>query len=676
MKKFTNLLFFLFVAIGAFAQTQKTATWTTSSVFTDENHMQEISQELTITEGYTFSFAVGTQANGLYPRYYTSDGIRMYNGNQMTVKGTNIVKIEIEAVSTSYVGALTANTGAVATTGTAVTWTGKADEITLTNTNSQLRFATFTITYEEATATNPLDAMVASPAEGTITALGEIELSFGGAALTANEDANVEFQKNGETYLDGMAYMGDDNTIVYLNNADEQRITAPGTYTVVVPAGAITVDGTSLPQFSLNYVIETPKVDPIEVLAINPAQGVVEDLQNFIISFNNLPVTVAEREDIEIILTKDGEDFAYGAILSQGTSAKVELESKITAPGQYVLNIPGNVITVDGEAIVEPLSFNYTIKDPNAKEYTIDPEEGTVQSMQLFSITFDAGYAEANTEAIPVLKNNTSGATYNGMLYDVTGKINAYFSDPITEPGEYTLTIPANSIEILSTGQKYGELTFNYTIAGDEPNPGEQTVQLPEGVEPETWAASGYYWYYNSGWQYEAMEGNSEFTFQVAFDGNDVYISGFNVYMPEVWAKGSLNGNEVTFASGQYMGMLTQNGEEYVFYLIGTESSEPYGVADFKFTYDAQQKTLTAVNGVDPTLSSDGSADRLYCFLTELVLNGGDPNSINENVGTGEGSKGELFDIAGRKVSSDAKGILIKKTTDSEGNIKTVKVIK
>ena len=185
MKKFTNLLFFLFVAIGAFAQTQKTATWTTSSVFTDENHMQEISQELTITEGYTFSFAVGTQANGFYPRYYISEGIRMYKGNTMTVKGVNIVKIEIEAVSTSYVGALTANTGTVATTGTTVSWTGKADEITLTNTDSQLRFASFTITYEETASTNPLDALVASPAEGTVTALGEIELSFGGAALSS-----------------------------------------------------------------------------------------------------------------------------------------------------------------------------------------------------------------------------------------------------------------------------------------------------------------------------------------------------------------------------------------------------------------------------------------------------------------------------------------------------------
>ena len=41
-----------------------------------------------------------------------------------------------------------------------------------------------------------------------------------------------------------------------------------------------------------------------------------------------------------------------------------------------------------------------------------------------------------------------------------------FFPDEITEPGNYTLTIPANSIIIYTLGEDIHELTFNYTIAG------------------------------------------------------------------------------------------------------------------------------------------------------------------------------------------------------------------
>ena len=51
-------------------------------------------------------------------------------------------------------------------------------------------------------------------------------------------------------------------------------------------------------------------------------------------------------------------------------------------------------------------------------------------------------------------------------MYGVQFNVLMFFPDEITEPGNYTLTIPANSIIIYTLGEDIHELTFNYTIAG------------------------------------------------------------------------------------------------------------------------------------------------------------------------------------------------------------------
>ena len=78
-------------------------------------------------------------------------------------------------------------------------------------------------------------------------------------------------------------------------------------------------------------------------------------------------------------------------------------------------------------------------------------------------------------------------------------------------------------------------------------------------------------------------------TIFIGFEGNDVYLRGMASFLPEAWIKGTLNGNTITFAAGQYLGSYSNFFESYKLYLNK-------GKADVVFTYDADAGKLTAEN--------------------------------------------------------------------------------
>ena len=77
----------------------------------------------------------------------------------------------------------------------------------------------------------------------------------------------------------------------------------------------------------------------------------------------------------------------------------------------------------------------------------------------------------------------------------------------------------------------------------------------------------------------------------LGLDGNDMYIKGIFGDLPEVWVKGTKNGNTVTFAHGQYLGL--QANKPY--YMVGTSAnaSGTQEVVDFALNYDADTDTYT-----------------------------------------------------------------------------------
>ena len=613
----------LLMSVFSFAQEQTTITWESSSL--PETDMgQAVTNTITLADGYTLKFGLGLNEYDLSPVYALNGDateIRMYGGNTMTFEGKNIVKITFYGTNSTKKAELSASVGEFEdATAMDKVWTGKTDELTLTNIETgQYRFNKIELTYEEdAASTNPLDNMVVTPAQGEVEALSMITLSFGGAPCRTNEDALIIISKD-ENYIgDAFAYTNDEGTEIYIEEVESARFTEPGNYTFVVVDG-LYVNDQEIPGFTLEYTIPAQSVDPMSVISITPAEGEVESLENFTISFTGI-TGITVNEDALVTLTKEGsEDVVDGGLMCEdGTNVEVGLMDRVSAYGKYTLNIPAGAITVNGTAL-DPLAFKYTIKDPNAKEYTIDPVEGKVESLQNFTITFD-GYAEVNDSKIPVLTNITTGTSVEGGITDAAGKVLVYFSDPITEEGEYTLTIPSGAVMIWAIGKMYGELTFNYTIG--DPQSGEdedKLVELPAGVTPEKWYGGGIYMYYGTG-GWTPAEIDETFNYQVAFDGNDVYIAGLDVNHEDAWVKGTLENGIIT-CEPTFTGVEEYNGEEMKYYIIATESVSPYGVKPVQFTYDAEAGIIKVVDGIDITLAPDhGESGSLYAYYDGITI--------------------------------------------------------
>ena len=105
-----------------------------------------------------------------------------------------------------------------------------------------------------------------------------------------------------------------------------------------------------------------------------------------------------------------------------------------------------------------------------------------------------------------------------------------------------------------------------------------EVVVLPEGAEVLEYNMT----YINLSSSEEASK-----PINVAVVGNEVYFQGMSQYLPEAWVKGTMEGNQVTFAANQLMGTYGSYGESYFFYNGETV-----------FTYDAEADTYSATGEI------------------------------------------------------------------------------
>ena len=121
-----------------------------------------------------------------------------------------------------------------------------------------------------------------------------------------------------------------------------------------------------------------------------------------------------------------------------------------------------------------------------------------------------------------------------------------------------------------------------------EPEPEETgVVLLPEGAEV---------FEYNMAYINPSSGEEASKPINVAVVGNEVYFQGMSQYLPEAWVKGTLDGNQVTFAANQLMGSYGSYGESYFFYNGETV-----------FTYDADANTYSTTGQIFGVL-----ADQYY----------------------------------------------------------------
>lgn len=148
----------------------------------------------------------------------------------------------------------------------------------------------------------------------------------------------------------------------------------------------------------------------------------------------------------------------------------------------------------------------------------------------------------------------------------------------------------------------------------------DNLVTLPQGVEPEDYTLT----IIHAVMQQNGIEENTKkMTAMVAFDGNDVYVQGLAYYFPEAYVKGTLEGDKITFASGQFVGEDAYGPEYLTGYTLDADKN--VHITDFVLYYDADTRNLS----YDPSIyASETSAPNdidaaLYAYVKDALYTPG-----------------------------------------------------
>ena len=118
---------------------------------------------------------------------------------------------------------------------------------------------------------------------------------------------------------------------------------------------------------------------------------------------------------------------------------------------------------------------------------------------------------------------------------------------------------------------------FSPSLRADVPQLADAVVTPPATLETKGYRLNAYIF---DGSSWEVVDR----ILQIGIDGNDVYLQGFSVYLPEAWIKGTLNDDytQVTFPA-QYFGNLY--GNDLYFYPVSPVDGE-YVPIDAVFNFD------------------------------------------------------------------------------------------
>ena len=404
---------------------------------------------------------------------------------------------------------------------------------------------------------------------------------------------------------------------------------------------------------------------------ISPAEGVVESLSDFTITFNNYEIKVGEDADATLKNTTNLDTYITSFDVEEN---KILISyEEVTVPGDYTLTVTG-VSTAEGDPV--ELSFNYTIEA--APEVVVLPEgveaetwyftatayQSSVRNQEV-AVAIDGsdiyiqglnvdylpeawvkGTIEGNTATFPT--GQYFGAfEYNGTVYDMffvgydatTKEIADVVFTLDNEAGKMT-----TDQMIIINGKKdeisYYEYYYDVVILRELPVAPE-LVELPEGVEPEDWAIDGTF---NDSYGSENVVRATE----VAFDGNDIYVKGIPFYFEDAWMKGTINAETgiATFPTGQFVGEDDYGWE----FMLGSDDYET--LCDIEFAYDAEAKTLTQQTAY--IIENGDTPDEIsaYGYWTDMLIYAGEP-IYEEPIEAPEGLVTEAYVFKANEIDID-----------------------
>ena len=331
-----------------------------------------------------------------------------------------------------------------------------------------------------AMAVDAYEVMKITPAEGDVEGLQHFTITFDGLPVVVNEAAVPTIQKGGGATWEGRMRADDDGTTVIVDF--DENLTASGHYFLNLPENSITVNGQRLLPLSLRYNIAGTMESFYEQITIDPAEGPVESLRNFTVSF---PEYVGEINFLKrVTLTNTTTGTTYHAnTIGVNYTALIYLDGEVTEAGEYVLTIPAGTVefyTIDEE--IKELTYHYTIEEQAPSFYeqiTIDPAEGEVDLLQHFTVNLPLDVDRIAEGSVATLTNTTSDSVRQASLTAQGSNVHIDFDTEAAEAGRYTLSIPEGTIVIDALGEQVHELTFNYLIP--ETGMPDFTINPPEG---------------------------------------------------------------------------------------------------------------------------------------------------------------------------------------------------
>lgn len=99
---------------------------------------------------------------------------------------------------------------------------------------------------------------------------------------------------------------------------------------------------------------------------------------------------------------------------------------------------------------------------------------------------------------------------------------------------------------------------------------------------------------------------------QVGIVGNEMYIQGLTLDFPDAWIKGSIEGDDITFAQGQFIDYFGEEGYSYELYACGYTGGS--SLCDFVLHRDAATGIMTGATGLGEFMEYEGyyyNLDRL-----------------------------------------------------------------
>ena len=584
---------------------------------------------------------------------------------------------------------------------------------------------TLVFNYEIAGYVEPL-AWTVEPAAGEVTEIEAVSVKFN-KNVTVDSGAMAYLFKGDDELQAKSLLPGEDYVLAIFD-----KVTEAGEYQMVIPEGITTVDGEAVPEIAVNYTVKG-SVEPKDDWTISPEGKVQESLSEFTVTFNNYAVSNTFDEVATLVSEQANYSETAEMVMNEDNTVITLTFPETTAPGEYTLTVPGLFVSGEGRAI-DDIVATYTIEGyVNPVEYTIDPEQGEVESLKDFTITFNNYLVDVTEDAQAFLMNTGTETEMAASLYAISGGQSVYvvLDEEVTAAGSYELIIMDGSIQKISDETFLSELSFSYTIPETiEPLP--DYVMAPEGTVQES--LSTFTLTFNNfevGLDaYEAVAmlsgGSLEEPVKAALSLSDDHkvvtmtfdeITAPGDYLLTI-AEGAIF-NRTTFADLPEMswnytilseaqeltwsidpeegdvevlytfainfeGGLVDVTEEAEAFLFNTESETEvpaslYAINGGMSVYVVLDEEVTAPGSYE-LIIMDGSIQKTFddTFLPELsfsytIVGSGPALAIQSAEAVGEDGA-VYFDAMGRRTNGQAKGLLLKQVRDANGNVKTVKV--